>query len=213
MKIIKKRLQSIGNTRWWSKELALKHLFGSDSMYITIILALKSIDISNGFTPKAKLKANTLKNSILDYSTILTAFIYIRIFNFVGSLSKYIQTKSMDLLKFQEMVYTAIKDLTYVQRDMDGVKVMAKRFIDNMSEKLEFLENEDIDIITETELSLTRSKKQKILSSEKNNDELIIDPKIKFTVEVHNFILDNTIACIEKKFSKNQILYIDFVSL
>jgi hypothetical protein len=26
----KKRLQSIGNTRWWSKELALKHLFGSD---------------------------------------------------------------------------------------------------------------------------------------------------------------------------------------
>lgn len=62
----KKRLQSIGNTRWWSKKLALKHLFGSDGMYIDVILALNCIQISNGFTPEARLKAKTLKNSILE---------------------------------------------------------------------------------------------------------------------------------------------------
>ncbi|KAL4091299.1 hypothetical protein QTP88_026006 [Uroleucon formosanum] len=201
----KKRLQSIGNTRWWSKEVALKHIFGSDGMYIDVILVLNSIENSNGFTPEARLKTKTLKNSILDYSTILTAFIYIRIFNIVGPLSKYLQSK--------EMVCAAIKDLKLIQRDMSGVKVMAKRFIDTMSEKLESIETENIDIVIETELPINRSRKRKILSGEKNNDEPIIDPEIKFTVEVHNLILDNTIASMEKKFSKNQILYTDFACL
>jgi len=209
----KKRLQSIGNTRWWSKEVALKHIFGSDGMYIDVILVLNSIENSNGFTPEARLKAKTLKNSILDYSTILTAFIYIRIFNIVGPLSKYLQSKGMDLLKCQEMVCAAIKDLKLIQRDMSGVKVMAKRFIDTMSEKLESIETENIDIVIETELPINRSRKRKILSGEKNNDEPIIDPEMKFTVEVHNLILDNTIASMEKKFSKNKILYTDFACL
>ncbi|CAI6352610.1 unnamed protein product [Macrosiphum euphorbiae] len=164
----KKRLQSIGNTRWWSKELALKHLFGSDGMYIDVILALNAIHISNGFTPEARLKPTTLKNSILEYSTILTAFIYIRIFNIVGPLSKYLQTKGMNLLKCQEMVFTAIQNLKSIQRDMDGVKVMAKKCIDTMLEKLELIETEDIDIVIETELPIIRSRKRKILSGEKN---------------------------------------------
>jgi hypothetical protein len=186
VKIIKKRLQSIGNTRWWSKELALKHLFGSDGMYIDVILALNCIQISNEFTPEARLKAKTLKNSILEYSTILTAFIYIRIFNIVGPLSKYLQTKGMDLLKCQEMVSAAIKNLKYIQRDMDGVKLMAKTFIDTMSEKLELVETEDIDIdiVIETELPVIRSRKRKILSGEKNNDEPITDPEIRYTVSI-----------------------------
>lgn len=41
----------------------------------------------------------------------------------------------------------------------------------------------------------------------------ITDPEIKFTVEVHNLILDNTSASMEKMFSKNQILYTDFAYL
>ncbi|KAL4097418.1 hypothetical protein QTP88_022201 [Uroleucon formosanum] len=209
----KKRLQSIGSTQWWSKEVALKHIFGSDGMYIDVILVLNSIENSNGFTSGARLKAKTFKNSILDYSTILTAFIYIRIFNIVGPLSKYLQSKGMDLLKCQEMVCAAIKDLKLIQRDMSGVKVMAKRFIDTMSEKLESIETENLDIVIETELPINRSRKRKILSGEKNNDEPIIDPEMKFTVEVHNLILDNTIASMEKKFSKNQILYTDFACL
>lgn len=90
---------------------------------------------------------------------------------------------------------------------------MAKTFIDTMSEKLELVETIDIDIVIETELPVIRSRKRKILSGEKNNDEPITDPEIRYTVEVHNLILDNTIGSMEKKFSKNQILYTDFACL
>jgi hypothetical protein len=111
------------------------------------------------------------------------------------------------------MVCAAVQNLKSIQRDMNGVKVMKKTFIDTMSKKLELIETEDIDIVNETELPIIRSRKRKILSGEKNNDEPITDPDIKFTMEVHNLILDNTITSMEKKFSKNQILYTDFACL
>lgn len=76
-------------------------------------------------------------------------------------MSKYLQTKGMDLLKCQEMVFAAIQNLKSIQRDMDGVKVMAKQFIDNMSEKLELIETEDIDIVSETEFACNQIQKTK----------------------------------------------------
>ncbi|KAL4084758.1 hypothetical protein QTP88_027669 [Uroleucon formosanum] len=86
----KKRLQSISNTRWWSKEVALKRIFGSD----------------------------------------------------------------------------AIKDLKHIQRDMSGVKVMAKRFIVTMSEKLESIETENIDIVAcERSFSILKYLKNRLRST------------------------------------------------
>ncbi|XP_050065626.1 uncharacterized protein LOC126554614 [Aphis gossypii] len=133
----KRRLQAIGNTRWWSKEKALTHIFGDEGLYFEVILALNTIENLNEFTPEVKIKANNLKKSFLSYSTILTAFTYVRIFNIISSLSKYLQTKSMDLLKCQEMVSGAITDLKQIQRDFKGVKEISKKCIDIMSDKLE----------------------------------------------------------------------------
>lgn len=59
------------------------------------------------------------------------------------------------------MVCTAIKDLKYIQRDMEGVKVKTKRFIDILSKKFESIKNEDIDIVIEIELPLNENKKTK----------------------------------------------------
>jgi len=78
------------------------------------------------------------------------------------------------------MVFAAIQNLKSIQRDMDGIKVMAKKCIDTMSKKMELIETEDIDIVIKTELPIIRSRKRKILSDEKNNDEPITDSEIKF---------------------------------
>lgn len=53
----------------------------------------------------------------------------------------------------------------------------------------------------------------KNMPGEKNNDEPFIDHELKYAVEVHYFILGKTIARMEKKISKNQILYTDFACL
>lgn len=122
------------------------NIFGNEGLYLEVILALNTIENSNEFTPEAKLKAHNLKKSFLTYSTILTAFTYIRIFRIISPLSKYLQTKGMDLLKCQEMVSGAIIDLKQIQRDFNGVKEISKKFIHNISDKLEQSQIDDVEI-------------------------------------------------------------------
>lgn len=207
----KRRLQAIGNTRWWSKEKALTHIFGYEGLYLEVILALNTIENLNEFTPEAKLKANNLKKSFLSYSTILTAFTYVRIFNIISPLSKYLQTKGMDLLKCQEMVSGAITDLKQIQRDFKGVKEISKKFIDIMSDKLEQSQIDDVEI--ENELPSIRSRKRKTLDGEKTHDNQIMNSETKYMIEVYNVIMDNTITSIEKKFLGNKKIYTDFACL
>jgi len=40
----KRQLQANGNTRWWSKEKVLTHIFGDEGLYLEVILALKIIE-------------------------------------------------------------------------------------------------------------------------------------------------------------------------
>lgn len=56
--IDKKRQQAIGNTRWWSKEKALTHIFGDEVLHLKVIVALNTIENLTELTPEAKLKAN-----------------------------------------------------------------------------------------------------------------------------------------------------------
>lgn len=207
----KRRLQAIGNTRWWSKEKALTHIFGDEGLYLEVILALNTIENLNEFTPESKLKANNLKKSFLSYSTILTAFTYVRIFNIISPLSNYLQTKGMDLLKCQEMVSGAITDLKQIQRDFKGVKEISKKFIDIMSDKLEQSQIDDVEI--ENELPSIRSRKLKTLDGEKTHENQIMNSETKYMIEVYNVIMDNTITSIEKKFLGNKKIYTDFACL
>jgi hypothetical protein len=66
------------------------------------------------------------------------------------------------------MVSGAIIDLKQIQRDFDGVKEIFKKFIDNMSNKLEQSKIDDVEI--ENELPFIRSRKHKTLDGEKLND-------------------------------------------
>lgn len=78
------RLQSIGETRWWSKEVALVKIFGStegpcksNALYVDVLMALYDILNDEKSTPDIRVKAETMKNTLLNFSTILTAYIYI----------------------------------------------------------------------------------------------------------------------------------------
>ncbi|XP_025203834.1 uncharacterized protein LOC112600743 [Melanaphis sacchari] len=178
----KRRLQAIGNTRWWSKEKALTHIFGDEGLYFEVILALNTIENLNEFTPEA------------------------------NPLSKYLQTKGMDLLKCQGMVSGAITNLKQIQRDFNGVKKISKKFIDIMSEKLEQSQIAD-DVDIENELPSIRSRKRKALDGEETYDNQIMNSETKYMIEVHNVIMDNTITSIEKKFLGNKKMYTDFACL
>jgi len=104
-------------------------------MYIKVILSLSNIINIDNFKPDTKVNVDHMRTSLLKYSIILTAFIYIRIFNITGRLSKYLQTNEMDLLKSQ-LVDTALKKLIQIKRDRDGVKKCGDDFVQQLNIKL-----------------------------------------------------------------------------
>lgn len=83
---------------------------------------------------------------------------------------------------------------------MSEVITITKEFIDTTSEKLVSMKIEDRYIEYKTELPLIRSRKRKLLPGEENNNDPIIDFITKFTVEVNNVILNNTITRTKKSF-------------
>lgn len=121
-----RKLQLIGETRWWAKEEALSKIFGSikstDCLYIKLLISLYEIETSEHFSIEIGSKAKNFKESMLKYSTLLIAFMYQRIYKITSPLSKYLQTNGMDLHKSQQLVNIAHKELQYIQRDVKGLK-------------------------------------------------------------------------------------------
>lgn len=207
-----RRLETIGNTRWWSKNKALDHIFGDQGkLYVEMILALDTIESLDSFTPEVRVKARFLKESFLKYETILTAFIYVHIFNIVGPLSRYLQTKGMDLIKSQELVNNSLEQLIKQQRNMNDVKKQADIFIKLVSTKFE--EDYDLDVIIETKFPEGRCRYKKKMYDESSLDTPIQNVEKRFEVQVHNVILDTIISSMEKKFYCNKKLFTDLSCL
>lgn len=159
-------------------------------MYIEVILVLSDVINSNNSKPDIKVKTDHMRTPLLKYSTILTVFIYNRIFSLTGPFSKYLQTKEMDLLKSQELVGTALEKFIKIQRDMDGVKLSGDVFVQQMNSELNQF---NLDIVVEEHFLRIRSRKCKILPGELIEDYIINDKLQKFTVDVHNKIQDTIV--------------------
>ena len=62
-------------------------------------------------------EANALKDKLLDYEVIFTAFIYLRIFKYTTTLSDYVQTSSLDYVQAWYQVSVVKKNLAAISRD------------------------------------------------------------------------------------------------
>ena len=104
------------------------------------------------------------------YETILTAQIFLRIFEHTDPLSKYLQTSGLDLLCTHGMVETTQNTLQKMIRDFNGIKDAGQTFVQWANEKLRDEENETVMDVEDT-LPQKRVRKKKVLPSEKCEDE------------------------------------------
>ena len=73
-----KQLGTIGQTRWWAKDIALSKIFGhfneqENSLYIEIITTLEKIYTDSNIKSDIRYKSKGLLESLCKYETILTA--------------------------------------------------------------------------------------------------------------------------------------------
>lgn len=78
-------------TRWWSRHKALEWIFkGKDCLLLTVISALYFISMDSSFDNDSTSEANSLLTNICEFKIILTAHIFLEIFNYVRPTSDYL---------------------------------------------------------------------------------------------------------------------------
>ena len=87
-----KRLGTIGPTRWWSKDAALKNVFGSfinptGALFMDVITTLNAILVADQIQAAVKAKVKGYNDS-LKFETILTAQVYLQVFSRTTNVSK-----------------------------------------------------------------------------------------------------------------------------
>lgn len=81
----------------------------------------------------------------MKYETVITSQIFLKIFTITGPLSRYMQTKGLDLLTCNAMVQTAVQQLRSIQRDMTCIQDATKKFILWANGELDLREHIDIE--------------------------------------------------------------------
>lgn len=202
-----KKLQKIGNTRWWSREKVLKWIFkGDDNLYATVISALDYVVTCGTFDSKTSSEAISLRDKLCEFQIILTAHLFLNIFSTVGLTSTYLQSSNLDLLSAWEMVEKTIKHISTI--NFEDIFKEAEHFSEQMNNSLEDLKLSE-NVIVECELPQPRIRSKKRMADELCRDETPLNVKDKYRVEVFRCIIDRLQNDFTERFSHNKILITD----
>ncbi len=192
-----RRLSLIGETRWWAKHDAVKKVFGhfgkpEDGHFTETVITLAAIENKENEKPTIRAKARGFKDGLLRYETVLTAQIFLRIFDHTMPLSKYFQTEMMDILSAHRMVIATHESIA---RDFISVRAAADTFVKWTNESIE-QRKEGTNIEVDAALPQKRAKEKKSRVGEMAEDESFIDAERAYEVNVLNIILDTAIEAI-----------------
>lgn len=211
-----KRLGTIGQTRWWAKDIALSKIFGrfneqENSLYIELITTLDEILYTDSnIKSDIRYKSKGLLESLCKYETILTAQTFLRIFKYTTHLSKYLQTRDLDLLQAHRMVTNTISSIKDISRDFSATKEAADKFVQRANIKLELLES---NLTVEDSFPEVRQRKKKRLFSYESEDEQSINLIYNYECNVYNSMIDTIINSLGTRFEKHGQICADFSCL
>lgn len=211
-----RRLNLIGQTRWWAKDTALTKIFGptgnvEKSLYLVLITTLEKIENDTRSKPDTRVNAKSFREGFLKYETVLTAFIFRPIFDITTHLSNYLQTSGLDILKAFNMVQVTIKKLKTLRNKFNDMKKTADDFIKWANQQLE---KEDLESQIENSLPQKRLRKKKRMPGENAVDEVISDPDEAFRINIFNVIIDTAVSTLERRFEEfNNEIYADLAWL
>uniref|UniRef100_H3A7Q6 DUF4371 domain-containing protein n=1 Tax=Latimeria chalumnae TaxID=7897 RepID=H3A7Q6_LATCH len=201
-----KRLQKIGETRWWSKYKALKHIFrtfedSSEALYATLVHTLIFLSTSEKFDSKTSSEASSLLENFVKFQTVLTAFMFLKMFETLDLTSKYLQTKGLDYMSAWSMVKQATKSLENQQQNF------------NLIYKKEELDETSLGIDIENDLPEKRIPKRKRMAGEIALHEKHKSSLDCFRVDVYNTVLDQAVNSMKERVDQNRDLISDTLCL
>ena len=144
-----KKLQKVGNTRWWSKQAALETIFGpfnntKNGTYFVMLNVLNDIVNLPKLNAKQSFEASTLLEKWLQFSNILTAYLLFVVYSILRQASDYLQTSGLDYLTAWNMVQSSKDEIHRIS--FDTVYQSSINFTQSMNAKLAEYDLEDIKV-------------------------------------------------------------------
>jgi hypothetical protein len=157
-----RRLNLIGETRWWAKAAALSKIFGhfgepTGCLFVELVETLSEIAKEPSTSPEAKYKALGLVEGLCKFETVLTAQLFLKIFDSTTPLSKYLQAKDVNLMAAYSMVEATTTSLEKMRLAFDDVKHAADRFVDYVESKLP----DDSDLQLQRSIPARRTRRKR----------------------------------------------------
>ncbi len=193
------------------KDTALGNIFGTyDSpvpeRFILLLQTLQKITSSKEFDHKATYEASALYEKWIKFETILTAFVFMRLFQYSTPVSKYLQTKGLDVMTAYRMTQSLGKSIYNIRETFGDTHRKAKEFALSVI-------NEGYGVAAE--LNETRFRKRKRLTIDAGQDEVesLGTAIARFEIDPYKTTLDIAATEIDRRFSKNEDLYKDIALL
>lgn len=209
-----KRLQLIGATRWWSSEKGLTNVMGRKNkpeagLFVLLVLTLEFCSGSSITDPKIRSKAQGLLDKFSKYELLVTAHLFMNIFEITTPLSKYLQTKGLDVLQEHKMVQTAINQLKEQAKDFSNIFVQTDAFVSFASSKLREAKS---NIELKTEFAARRGRRRRRFFDEDEvelSDQTNLSPREIFEKDVIKASYDSAIRLLNDKFKSHKELSLD----
>lgn len=92
-------------------------------------MSLYILQGQTNFKTTVRVKARGFLEGLMKYETVLTAQLFLCIFEVTTPLSKYLQSSGLDILTEHKMVMTTQHTLRNMTRDFEAVKQAADTFV------------------------------------------------------------------------------------
>ena len=186
----------------------------SKGLFSDVVVTLPVIRESESFNQATQDQANDLVGKLLQFDTVLTAFLYNRIFSITSPLSEFLQTRGINLLQAWRMVETSTNCLQRISRDFHTVHDRVVKFCNGVNRILS-LQTSEVQEILEVSTSLLnkQAKRRKAHADEERDEEVISSHLEQYRIEAFCAIMDEAVGSLCRQFLQQGDLYQDFALL
>lgn len=126
-----RKLVKIGTTRWWSNYKAVKRICDEPLSYFILLKVLWHLSTHPG-TPQTKSSSEDLLNNWLKFANLLTANNLRIVIKSCDPVTKYLQTKGLDIIQAMNLVNCQLKLIKEGRCKFAEVLKSAHEFRDNV---------------------------------------------------------------------------------
>ena len=205
-----KKMVKLGKTRWWSSYKAIKRVFDQPKSLYILLGVLWELSTSVESTAATKTLSDGLLTRFLSFTTVLTATVLIRMLRICDPVTKYLQTRGLQISQAVQLVEFEKNVLSNDRSKFADSFEAANEFRQQVQELVDGDDNPDFDVVLEQKLpdaTVTR-KRRRFFDENAVYDPVTSDPKEKFRLDVFLPVVDRLAAEISTRFNeRNSELY------